>query len=347
MDPTIAAATMAMALKCGAVAAQHPDPSLLVKGWTSLSHYLHQIARPLSVPRPDFNTGSFVLRNLRNEYCNLEVQAAWELADDRLRAKLKFSGGGLRLPTGLPPVRAAIKRMLLAKIHGFYLKALCSLPKDELTGRYHRALVMGGYCYGPLQPAANIIVNMIWYEQTFPTTKGLKIAMISTGFLWQVAARSLYGLVSFFCTRYPSLTPDHALQRLLVAEASLQVADPNLFDTTPSSNLKMDWSSCPQIGTGKDTVPIQMKAVRKAFASVKEAYTAAATAAYHPSPPAQKEFLGSPDSVEKLKHASDKFRLDDGHQLSNEEFGLLFMSLQGAYPLLARWTINRNLNLQW
>jgi hypothetical protein len=101
--------------------------------------------------------------------------------------------------------------MLLAKIHGFYLKALCSLPKDELTGRYHRALIMGGYCYGPLQPAANIIVYMIWYEQTFPTTKGLKIAMISTGFLWQVAARSLYGLVSFFCTRYPSLTPDHAL----------------------------------------------------------------------------------------------------------------------------------------
>jgi hypothetical protein len=132
-----------------------------------------------------------------------------------------------------------------------------------------------------------------------------------------------------------------------VAEASLQVADPNLFDTTPSSNLKMDWSSCPQIGTGKDTVPIQMKAVRKAFASVKKAYTAAATAAYHPSPLAQKEFLRSPDSVEKLKHASDKFRLDDGHQLSNEEFGLLFMSLQGAYPLLARWTINRNLNLQW
>ena len=143
---------------------------------------------------------------------------------------------------------------------------------------------MGGYCYGPLQPAANIIVNMIWYEQTFPTTKRLKkITLISTGFLWRVAARSLYGLISFLCTRYPSLTPDHAVQRLLVAEANLQVADPNLFDTTPSSNLKMDWSSCPQIGPGKDTdVPIQMKAVRKAFASVKESYTAAATAAYHP-----------------------------------------------------------------
>ena len=330
MHPTIAAATMAMALKCGAVAAQHPDPSLLVKGWTSLSHYLHQIACPLSVPRPDYITGSFVLGNLRNEYCNLEVKAAWELADDRLHAKLKFSNGGLRfLPTGLPPVRAAMKRMLLAKIHGFYLKALCSLPKDELTERYHRALVMGGYCYGPLQPVANIIVNMISYEQNVPTTKRLKkITMISTGFLWRVAARSLYGLISFLCTRYPSLTPDHAIQRLLVGEANLQVADPNLFDTPSSSNQKMDWSSCPQIGTGKDNVPIQTKAVRKAFASVLEAYTAAATAAKHPSPPAQKEFLGSPNSVEKLKDVSYMVCLDNGHQLSNEEFGLLFMFLQ-------------------
>jgi hypothetical protein len=62
------------------------------------------------------------------------------------------------------------------------------------------------------------------------------------------------------------------VQRLLVAEANLQVADPNLFDT-PISNLKMDWSSCPQIGSGKDNVPIQVKAVRKASASVLEAYT--------------------------------------------------------------------------
>ncbi|XP_066370114.1 uncharacterized protein [Miscanthus floridulus] len=326
MNPTIAAATMEMALKCGAVAAQHPDPSLLVKGWTSLSPYLHQIALPLSVPCPDYNTWSFILRNLRNEYCNLEVQAAWELADDRLHAKLRFSDDG-GLPTGLPPVRAAMKRVLLAKIHGFYLKALCSLPKDELTQRYHRALVMGGYCYGPLQPAANIIVNMIWYEQTFPTTKRLKkITLISTGFLWRVAARSLYGLISFLCTRYPSLTPDHAVQRLLVAEANLQVADPNLFETP--SNLEMDWSWCPQIGSGKGTASIQMKAVRKASASVLEAYTAAATAAFHPSPPAQKEFLGSPDSVEKLKNASYMVCLDNGHQLSNEEFGLLFMFLQ-------------------
>lgn len=137
--------------------------------------------------------------------------------------------------------------------------------------------------------------------------------MISTGFLWQTAARSLYGLVSFLCTRYPSLTPDHALQRLLVAEGNLHVADPNLFDAITQKNhlfyttprdLELDWSDCQQNGSGKDsTVYIQETAVRKATVSVPEAYTAAATAAFHPSPPAQKEFLGSPDSVRMLKAA--------------------------------------------
>jgi hypothetical protein len=166
MKPTIAVATMEMALKCGAVAAQHPEPSLLVKGWASLSPYLHDIALPLLVPCRSV-PWNFIQHKIRNEYCNLEVQVAWELADARLDAKLK----GVGSPTCLPPGRAVMKRVLLAKIHGFYLKALCSLPKDELIDRYHRALVMGGYCYGPLQPAANIIVNMIWYEQTFPTTK--------------------------------------------------------------------------------------------------------------------------------------------------------------------------------
>lgn len=41
--------------------------------------------------------------------------------------------------------------------------------------------------------------------------------MISTECLWRITAQSLYGLVSFLCTRYPALTPDLAMQRLLVA----------------------------------------------------------------------------------------------------------------------------------
>ncbi|OEL34998.1 hypothetical protein BAE44_0003982 [Dichanthelium oligosanthes] len=195
-----------------------------------------------------------------------------------------------------------MKRMLLATIHGFYLKALGSLPKDELTERYHRSLLMGGYCYGPLDPVGNIVVNTVWSEQTFPRSNGFKLAMISTCSLWQVAARSLYGLVSFLCTRYPDLTPDLALQRPLVAGANLAAADPNLFDN-PRGDEELDWSNCPQIGSGSgsgsgmDTACIQNSAVHKTAAriTVQEAYAAAATAAcLYPSSPAQKEFLGSP-----------------------------------------------------
>lgn len=118
------------------------------------------------------------------------------------------------------------------------------------------------------------------------------------------------------------------MQRLLVADAKLQVADPNLFDT-PSSDQKLDWSGCPQIGSGKDNVSkFQERAVRKAVVSVPEAYAAAATAAFHPSPAAQKRFLGSKESVKILGSASSAFRLnDDDCQLSKLGFDSLRMHL--------------------
>ncbi|TVU12724.1 hypothetical protein EJB05_46379, partial [Eragrostis curvula] len=92
-------------------------------------------------------------------------------------------------------------------------------PTDELRSTYHRSLLMGGHCYGPLDPVSNIIVNTLWYDHTFPivTTKQVTLEMISTKCLWRVAARSLYSLVSFLCTRYPDLTPDGAMKRLLAS----------------------------------------------------------------------------------------------------------------------------------
>jgi hypothetical protein len=130
-----------------------------------------------------------------------------------------------------------MKRMLMARIHGFYLQALRSFPKDELAKKYHRALVMGGYCYGPLHLATNIVVNTVRYEQTFPTTASLKfesaMIMFSIKFLIRLVAWSLYDLVSFLCACYPSLTPDHAMQRLIMADCSLQAADPDLLSDPP------------------------------------------------------------------------------------------------------------------
>src|SRR4051812_131171 len=109
-------------------------------------------------------------------------------------------------------------------------------------------MIWGGYCYGPLDPVSNIIVNTIWCEQNFPPSKQFPLTMISTKLMWRVAAQSLYGLVSFLCTRYRGLTPDLAMQRLLVSGADLQAADPKL-STTPSAirETRLNFSGCGQV----------------------------------------------------------------------------------------------------
>jgi len=117
----------------------------------------------------------------------------------------------------------------------------------ELCSRYHHSILMGGYCYGPLDPVSNIIVNTIWYSQNFPASKQFTVGMISTSCLWRIVARSLYGLVTFLCTRYSGLTPDLAMQRLLVTRADLQAADPNLSGTTATRDLA-NFHGCGQAG---------------------------------------------------------------------------------------------------
>ncbi|GJN00990.1 hypothetical protein PR202_ga18220 [Eleusine coracana subsp. coracana] len=307
-------AAVETAVRCAALASKHPDPEKLVVGWKLVSPHLRELA---STP----NLASLILcvRTLTtvimdcsdsgtvNKAPNLELEQSWELAGSSSRRV-----SNRRIPKSLlPPVRAAMKRMLLATIHGFYLQALAKLPTTELRSRYHRSLLQGGYCYGPLRPVSNIIVNTLWHEQNFPMARGKKITlhMISTtNCLWRVAVRSLYGLVSFLCTRYPRLTPDQALRRLLAAEADLRVADPHLFSGMPfdadgSSNLSFSSCLClPRWFEGKATPSV----------GVREAYGAAAAAAFHTNPRAQQELLGSPDAVAKLKIASSSVLLETG-----------------------------------
>lgn len=132
---------------------------------------------------------------------------------------------------------------------------------------------------------------------------------MSTSCLWRVAARSLYGLLPFLCTRYPDLSLDLALGRLQEANANLQVADPNLFstivhDSDRHSKLLRSESGSMQIeqGSSETTGDIQHEVGEESIPSttVIEAYAAAATAAFHCDHLAQKEFLGSPDVVSKL-----------------------------------------------
>jgi hypothetical protein len=161
--------------------------------------------------------------------------------------------------------------MLLTTIHGYYLQALAYLPKDKLQSDYHHSFLHAGHCYGPLDPVSNIILNTLWYQQAYPLKleRKVEIKAISTAALLRIAVRSLYGLISFLCTRYPALKPDEAMRRLHQAGGYLQEAcDPSL-----------------------DVYGVQVKE--------EEAYAAAAKAAHHPKPLQQAQFLGPSNS--KLK----------------------------------------------
>lgn len=296
-----------IALSCAAVAANHPDPQWLVLGWKLLSPAVRELASMRS-PKKQADVVLLAQKTVRDAIeangisdPGLQLKECWALAQMRLsRATSKIYAR----PKELPPARAPMKRMLLATIHGFYLEALGRLPTGELRSRYHHSILMGGYCYGPLDPVSNIIVNTIWYSQNFPASKQFTASMISTSCLWRIVARSLYGLVTYLCTRYSGLTPDLAMQRLLVTRANLQAADPNLSGTATRERLY--FHGCGQVGHG---IPgpneLQHNAIDRSppSASVAEAYSAAATAAFHPCPLAQSDFLGF--GLSKLEFASE------------------------------------------
>ncbi|RLM99353.1 hypothetical protein C2845_PM06G11440 [Panicum miliaceum] len=217
---------LGMALRCAALAAQHPDPDLFVGAWLTISSRLdeavsllakvrrrspssriHNLEKLLHGPPPqvDDSRGSLLL--------------AWQLAMSRRP-----------VPRIIPyqNTSTGLKRVLLDAIHGFYLQALARLPAGELHSRYERSLLMAGHCYGPLDPVSNIIVNTIWYDAVFPPAMELELGMVSTPGLLRIETRSMYGLVSFLCTHYHHLNFHRATRCLLEADGSLLLADPNL-----------------------------------------------------------------------------------------------------------------------
>ncbi|CAM0953397.1 unnamed protein product [Alopecurus aequalis] len=254
-DTTVAA--VEMALRCAAAAVQHPNPRQFALGWKLMSPFAREVANELSLPSAT-QAGPSQLIDIMSRIEQsrvrpplLAMEEYWDLALARLRNK----------HPEMPPVpRPTMRRMLLTTIHGYYLQALASLPKDKLLSHYHHSLLHAGHCYGPLDPVSNILVNTIWYAHVYPLKleKKVEIEAISTEALLRIAVRSLYGLVSFLCNRYPTLTPGQALQRLQAAGAYLQIAH---------------GASLPDDG-------------------VERAYVAAAKAAHHPKPYQQAQFLG-------------------------------------------------------
>lgn len=317
IDSFITASSVEIALRSAAVAAKHPDPELFIRGWRKLAYSLNPTeftSHSSSSKNNWFHKRLLGIWTPTATDDDLQLDDFWKLAKDRLphgteRALLQAGK--------LPSARGAMKRMLLSMIHGYYLKALAILPKHELTQRYHPSLLIGGHCYGPLDPVSNIIVNTIWYEQSFPPPIQVQpLNMISTNCLWRIAARSLYGLVSFLCNRKKDLTPDQALQYLLDARANLTVADPqHLRDNHDDGN---------KTGGCRGT-------------TVLEAYFAAAQSAKHPRANLQAEFLGAPESVRNLLSFSETLlsSVRDGCTLTKESFDCLltlFSSVGMAYP---------------
>uniref|UniRef100_A0A0D3GB22 PIR2-like helical domain-containing protein n=1 Tax=Oryza barthii TaxID=65489 RepID=A0A0D3GB22_9ORYZ len=146
----------------------------------------------------------------------VDMERAWELAGSRLRGR----GIAARHYWHAMPLQMA----LLHAIQGFYLRALARLPSGELRSRYHRSLVKGGHCYGPMDPVSNIILNVVWYDAAHPPAEELELAMIPPKSMFRVATRSFLGLVSFLCTRYPDLPLHDAIWCLLAADGDLNAA---------------------------------------------------------------------------------------------------------------------------
>ncbi|CAN6243209.1 unnamed protein product [Urochloa humidicola] len=180
------------------------------------------------------------------------------LADERLRNCNSDASGEKKVPGGLT---ISLRAVLIDRIHARYLKAISQLPTQDVRVRYHRGLVKAGYCYGPFDPVANIIVNTIWFDTVFPPLENLEVDMICTSTLVRVESRSLSGLIDLLVTCIPEISEHDAMVYLL------------------KNNMKVK------------------KVIRMARAEGCDisdwdisAYKAAATASFHPEPEAYVEF---------------------------------------------------------
>ncbi|RLM73093.1 hypothetical protein C2845_PM15G03700 [Panicum miliaceum] len=117
-----------------------------------------------------------------------------------------------------------LKLLLLDKIHAHYLEALARLPGDVLRKCHHSSLLRAGYCYGPMDPVSNIILNTIWYATACPTQSDLEVTMICTKALRRIECCSLYDLVAFLRALFNTLTEHDAVWYLLVSNIDVASA---------------------------------------------------------------------------------------------------------------------------
>ncbi|KAK3118474.1 hypothetical protein QOZ80_9BG0699770 [Eleusine coracana subsp. coracana] len=272
----VAAPAFEEALTLAAQVAKHSQPKQLAQVWMMLSprpnRVLHLLLYKVQPHSPRQNLDE--VTELIQKCVVPDLAASWDFAASRLRSSSSIAS--------MPYQHTRSLRMvLLDTIHGFYLKALAILPRSELRSRLHRSLLKAGYCYGPLDPLSNIILNTIWYDINFPAAETPVLDVIGPKSLTRLESRSFYGLVSFLQTRYNDLSEHQIVGCLVASSAQLSIADPKLLSDVTTN--------------------------------VQEAYAAAATAAWHPNPEEQAKFLASWDERVFARYHID---LADVHGLS-------------------------------
>ncbi|CAN6275441.1 unnamed protein product [Urochloa humidicola] len=191
-----------------------------------------------------------------------------------------------------------LKLLLLDKIHGHYLEALARLPGDALRKCLHSSLLRAGYCYGPMDPVSNIILNTIWCATAFPTHSNFEASMICTKVLRRMESCSLHGLVAYLRALFSTLTEHDALWYLLVSNTDAASA-----------------------------VAIAEQHGHVMSGAYQEAYRDAALNSWHSDPDALSKLSMSLQKVELVELSF----LSNGRALSKSEVSQLSMALSALF----------------
>jgi hypothetical protein len=174
-------AVMEMALlKCAALAAGHPDPDGLVSAWRNISGRAEEVLRLLT--RLSSNPPSHYIPILISKLSRiLNQRPSLDCEEEDMPWVWQLEAARGPRPCNVPYRHTRLlTRTLHDAVHAFYLQAIIRLPAGELRSRFHRSLLRAGYCYGPLDPVSNIIINTIWYDAVFPPVKTVELDIIGS-----------------------------------------------------------------------------------------------------------------------------------------------------------------------
>ncbi|CAM0880356.1 unnamed protein product [Alopecurus aequalis] len=177
----VACPTTKTALCCAVASAWHPEPAVLVSSIMSVASRLVEVSKFLQdYDRLSTENVSCLHLLVRQAPLNMDTMGIWRplhLAGLRLAAKMKRKRKRKKMNEKKTKKRKkeertsgyteALKLALLDKIHGLYLEALSRLSADGLCKRLRSSLLKAGYCYGPMDPVSNIILNTVWYSFNF------------------------------------------------------------------------------------------------------------------------------------------------------------------------------------